>query len=115
MCRVLKAKTSVSLKQALSQHRFIRFCLVGGIAFLIDAGCARLFLEFLPKIAAVSLSYLLSCLFHYTCSKHWTFRDKESASMRQVRAYAWVNLVTLLLNTAVSTLLSNKVTRLTQA
>jgi putative flippase GtrA len=98
-----KAKTTRSLRQALSEHLFVRFCVVGGVAFLIDAGCARLFIEVVPKVLAVALSYLLSCLFHYTCTKYWTFKEKEAASVRQIWAYAWVNLVTLLVNTTVST------------
>ena len=87
----------------MSEHRFVRFCVVGGVAFLIDAGFARLFLKFLPQLLAVSASYFLSCVFHYTCSKYWTFQDKEVVSHRQIWAYAWVNLCTLVVNASIST------------
>jgi len=99
---MMEPKDDFGLMQALSEHRFIRFCLVGGVAFLIDAGCAWGFLKFLPKVPSLALSYLLSCIFHYTCSKHWTFRDPGRISARQVWAYTWVNLTTLITNTTIS-------------
>jgi putative flippase GtrA len=88
--------------QALLQYRFFKFGLIGGLAFLIDTGCAWFFLMFLPSEAALALSYFISCLFHYSFSKRWTFRDSAKVSARQVWAYAWVNLATLITNTALS-------------
>ncbi len=98
----MESKGDRQLIRVLSEHRFVRFCVIGGMAFVIDAGCASIFLHFLPKVAALAFAYLLSCLFHYTCSKQWTFRDETQVSMRQIGAYAWVNLTTLVINTTLS-------------
>ena len=95
-------KIGLRLMQAFSAHRFVRFCIVGSLAYFIDAGSAWVLLKFLPKVAALALSYLFSCLFHYSCTKRWTFRDPSKVSVQQVWDYTWVNLATLVINTTLS-------------
>jgi putative flippase GtrA len=84
------------------QQKFVRFCIVGGLAFLIDAGSARGLVMFLRPMLAVSGSYLLACIFHYTLSKCWTFGGRHDNTPRRIASYALVNLITLLVNTALS-------------
>lgn len=98
----MESNGAYGLMQALSQPRFVRFYAIGGLTFLIDVCCAWMLLKFLPKVAALALSYMSCCLFHYVCSKHWTFRDTTRVSARQLWAYAWSNLITLVTNTALS-------------
>ncbi len=85
----------------------MRFCIIGTVAFVIDAGCARIFINFIPKVIALGLSYLLSCCFHYTFSKRWTFEDRTNHSLGKIWAYAWVNLVTLLTNVTLASFFMN--------
>lgn len=87
----------------LTEHRGVRFCVIGGSAFLIDVGCASFLVRVMPKVPALALAYLASCIFHFLCSKHWTFSDRSNVSVRQIWAYTVTNLTTLAVNTALST------------
>jgi putative flippase GtrA len=99
----LPADSSPGRKNRIAwPKRFGRFCVVGGMAFSIDAGGARLFITFLPKVLALGLSYLCACVFHYTFSKRWTFEHQQAVTIKQIKAYAGVNVVTLVTNTSLS-------------
>lgn len=86
-------------------RRILRFLVVGAIAFLVDFTCARSFIEYLPRLPSLILAYIMSCIFHYTCSKYWAFNDGSPISVRQVWLYALVNITTLTINTAVASLM----------
>jgi putative flippase GtrA len=84
--------------------RFVRFCIVGGLAASIDAGGARLLINFLPKLFVLGLSYVCACIFHYIFSKRWTFQDQQGVTTQQVTVYVGANIITLVINTSLSLL-----------
>lgn len=98
----MESKSGAMVIKYLTNHQAVRFGVIGGAAFLIDAGGAWVYLHFLPKLAALALAYLGSCVFHYLCSKRWTFGDRTRVTARQIWAYALTNLTTLAMNTVLS-------------
>lgn len=63
----------------LTSNEFFRFCIVGGICTLIDAGIfysVRLFAVY--QVALVS-GYVLSLVVNYFLTVLWTFKTKPSA------------------------------------
>ncbi len=59
-------------------RQFIRFCIVGGICFLIDAAVYYVARLFLPYQIALISSYLISLCFNYFLTIYWTFKTSPS-------------------------------------
>ena len=87
------------------RKKIYRFLAVGTIAFLVDFGCARFFIGFMPRVPSLVLAYLMSCLFHYLSSKYWAFEDISPLALRQVWLYALVNSITLVANITVTNIM----------
>lgn len=59
-------------------REFFRFCIVGLICTVIDAGiyyCTRLFM---PYLAALTCGYCLSLVLNYFLTIYWTFEQKAN-------------------------------------
>ena len=59
-------------------QQFIRFCIVGGVCFLIDASVYYVARLFLPYQIALISSYLISLCFNYFLTIYWTFKTSPS-------------------------------------
>jgi len=59
-------------------RQFIRFCIVGGICFLIDAAVYYVARLFAPYQIALISSYLISLCFNYFLTIYWTFKTTPS-------------------------------------
>ena len=59
-------------------RQFIRFCIVGGICFLIDAAVYYVARLFLPYQIALISSYLISLCFNYFLTIYWAFKTSPS-------------------------------------
>ena len=63
--------------------QFIKFCLVGGIAALINFSVLYLLVEFLSVwyVAANFSGGVVSAIFNFISNKFWTFRNKEKGKV----------------------------------
>jgi len=61
---------------------FLRFCLVGGLGFVVDAGCTLAFTQLLgwpPGLSRV-LAFALAASTTWFCNRSFTFRSAAGAS-----------------------------------
>jgi putative flippase GtrA len=65
--------------------KFIRFCIVGAISFVINAGFTYLFSDLLTLDlwVATIIALLLTQLFQFPMSKDWAFRYRNRAKIIQ--------------------------------
>lgn len=59
-------------------RQFIRFCMVGGICFLIDAAVFYVVRFFASYQVATISGYLFSLCFNYFLTIYWTFKTSPS-------------------------------------
>ena len=68
------------------RHAF-RFCLVGGLVFLVDLSMLWLWSHFTPPLVAVSVAYLIAVTVHFCFNKWWVFQNRSSAYSAQLLKY----------------------------
>lgn len=89
-----------SLARALVGHSFFRFCLVGAVGFLVDAGLllALLATGTLGPIAARVVSILVAVTVTWLLNRLLTFRSDDPRHLFEWSRYALVNGVGALVN-----------------
>ena len=90
---------AISLKSS-SLMQAVRFILVGGVAFLIDAGGYYLLTRFchLYYFNARLISLSLSLIWNFILNRYWTFNAKSGAISKQLIRFSIVIILTSLLN-----------------
>ena len=81
-------------------HKFLRFCIVGGIGFIVDGGllqCGIIFLGLGPIIARVP-SFLTAVLVTWYLNKNFTFQNKNKGFLESFPIYISTNSVGLAIN-----------------
>lgn len=80
--------------------QFLRFCVVGGIAFIVDAGVLELLLALGigPAFFARILSIAVAMQVAYVLNLTYTFRQPESHSMRTWGRFIASNIVGAIIN-----------------
>ena len=58
-------------------HEFLRFCLIGLAALVIDVGIYILFIPLTGVYFAKAISFISATLFTFVLNKIWTFREKK--------------------------------------
>lgn len=91
--------------QEIVQNRFLRFSAVGGVATLIQFVLLYFFVEFdwLHKIPASALSFIISAVCNYLMNYHMTFASRES-HLHTFPKFAGVAIFGLLLNVSLFSL-----------
>lgn len=74
-------------------QQFIRFCIVGAFATLLDAALFYMFRQWMSYQASVVLSYTICLLLNMVLTLRWTFRRKFS--LRNVMGVMWAHLFNL--------------------
>ncbi len=74
-------------------HQFIRFCIVGAFATLLDAALFYMFRQWMSYQASMVLSYTICLLLNMVLTLRWTFRRKFS--LRNVMGVMWAHLFNL--------------------
>ena len=64
-----------------------RFCVVGGLVALADFSLIWLFIQMLPRLAAVALAYILAVALHFCLNRWWVFAAAENPAASQLRRY----------------------------
>lgn len=72
---------------------FVRYCSVGALGFLIDAGLLLYFIAVigLDPFLARALSILLALIMTWAMHRNWTFRSGGSARLAELSRFAAVN------------------------
>ncbi len=74
-------------------QQFIRFCIVGTFATLLDAALFYMFRQWMSYQASMVLSYTICLLLNMVLTLRWTFRRKFS--LRNVMGVMWAHLFNL--------------------
>ena len=74
-------------------QQFIRFCIVGAFATLLDAALFYMFRQWMSYQASMVLSYTICLLLNMVLTLRWTFRRKFS--LRNVMGVMWAQLFNL--------------------
>lgn len=74
-------------------QQFIRFCIVGAFATLLDAALFYMFRQWMTYQASMVLSYTICLLLNMVLTLRWTFRRKFS--LRNVMGVMWAHLFNL--------------------
>lgn len=84
--------------------QFFRYCFVGGLAFVIDAGSLVVFKEALgmnTNLAAV-ISFILGLTVNYLLSTCWIFKNSKIKNrFAEFTAFAAIGIIGLLMNVAI--------------
>jgi putative flippase GtrA len=88
--------------------KFIRFCLVGAIAFFINAGFTFIFFEVigLEITIATIISVIITQFFQFPMSKEWAFRYKYKTKIKQILVYfssRFASMLILTITTSIGT------------
>lgn len=80
---VLVFSKEISLKKLISQ--FMKFGIVGVIAFVIDYGFMVLLTEVfgVPYLISTTVSFIISVIFNYFASMRFVFKRKDDMSRRR--------------------------------
>ena len=84
----------------LLKGSFIRFCIVGGAAFFVDATVLqtlRTFLDFSPVTARV-FSFLVSLTFTWLLNRRFTFQINKRISLKEWFWYLAINCLSTSIN-----------------
>jgi putative flippase GtrA len=83
-------------------HEVLRFLVVGGSAFLVDAGILSLMARLgLPPLAARAVSISVALVFTWQMHRRLTFKVATPATFREFRRYVAISLVSIVMNYAV--------------
>lgn len=74
-------------------QQFIRFCIVGAFATLLDAALFYMFRQWMSYQASMVLSYTICLLLNMVLTLRWTFRRKFN--LRNVMGVMWAHLFNL--------------------
>lgn len=85
---------------------FFRFCVVGGIGFLVDAGLLLVFLQLGINLIILRLcSFSVAILVTFELNRRWVFNTNTDAYWKQFLRYSSVQAGGFLLNFTVFSLL----------
>lgn len=87
------------LKLIYKNKLFIKYCIVGGTAAVVDFGILAILKEVfnVHYLVAATLSFILAALTNYSLNRRWTFRS-DGQKRRQIPIFFTVATLGLLLN-----------------
>lgn len=90
--------------------QFFRYCFVGGLAFVVDAGSLALLVEFagMNEKLAAAVGFVLGLTVNYVLSTFWIFKNsKISNKAAEFLAFAVIGVIGLFMNIAIISLFSD--------
>ncbi len=87
-------------KLAERYRQFLKYCIGGGIAFVIDVSLLYIFTEFcgIWYLLSATLSFCISGIFNYLFQKFITFKSENKKYLKQFSIFILIALVGLLIN-----------------
>lgn len=89
------------IKKLINKNsRFIRYCIGGGFAFLVDLSLLYILTEYvrLWYLYSATLSFVVTAMVNYTIQKYWTFKNSERKIGQQFLSFLIIQVIGLLLN-----------------
>jgi putative flippase GtrA len=96
-------------------QRFLKFLVVGGLAFVVDTGALSVLVLLLSvdRTLAKGIAFVLAVLFSFAGNYFWTYRDSRSKSLRkQLAQFTAVSIGGLGINLLVFTTVQSAASRL---
>ena len=80
--------------------QFFKYCVGGGIAFIVDFSLLYIFTEYAGfwYLWSATLSFAVAALVNYLIQRFWTFKSKEKRAVRQFLLFMAVQIVGLFIN-----------------
>ena len=94
----------------ITQLSFIRFCIVGGFMFCLDASILYIFiygLDFSPKISRI-ISAICSTTISWVLHRNYTFNPSRLKLLLEYRNYILCSLLSFIINLSVYIILIEK-------
>lgn len=90
--------------------KFLKFCVVGSISFVVDFGSTWFFKEKIKinKFVANGIGYMIAVVVNYTLNRLWTFNSHDDDIASQFLKFFTIALFALILNTVIVYVLNAK-------
>ena len=85
------------LKNPAERTRFLKFCVVGVIGFVVDFGIMNLILHFTGNARLAStISFIAAVISNFIWNRYWTYPDsREKPLMQQLGQFFLINVIGL--------------------
>ena len=85
------------LKNPAERTRFLKFCVVGVIGFVVDFGIMNLILHFTGNARLAStVSFIAAVISNFIWNRYWTYPDsREKPLMQQLGQFFLINIIGL--------------------
>ncbi len=85
------------LKNPAERTRFLKFCVVGVIGFVVDFGIMNLILHFTGNARLAStVSFIAAVISNFIWNRYWTYPDsREKPLMQQLGQFFLINVIGL--------------------
>ena len=85
------------LKNPTERTRFLKFCVVGVIGFVVDFGIMNLILHFTGNAKLAStVSFIAAVISNFIWNRYWTYPDsREKPLMQQLGQFFLINVIGL--------------------
>ena len=85
------------LKNPAERTRFLKFCVVGVIGFVVDFGIMNLLLHFTGNAKLAStVSFIAAVISNFLWNRYWTYPDsREKPLMQQLGQFFLINVIGL--------------------
>jgi len=85
------------LKNPSERTRFLKFCVVGVIGFVVDFGIMNLILHFTGNARLAStISFIAAVISNFIWNRYWTYPDsREKPLMQQLGQFFLINVIGL--------------------
>ena len=85
------------LKNPTERTRFLKFCIVGGIGFVVDFGIMNLLLHLTGNARlAATVSFIAAVISNFIWNRYWTYPDsREKPLMQQLGQFFLINVIGL--------------------
>jgi putative flippase GtrA len=99
----IKSINGKLLSLIYSRKQFIKYCIVGATAAVVDFSALYIFTEFFGIYYLISnfFAFVFSASTNFLLNKFWTFRNRSSAYLRQFTKF----LIVVIIGLGISTLL----------
>jgi putative flippase GtrA len=102
-----RRRAHAALRHRQNWLQLAKFCVVGGIGYLVNLAVFTILLHELHYLLAATCSFVVAATGNYFLNRHWTFRDRRAHVGVQGLQFLIVSAVALGANLLVLRLLHN--------